>query len=130
MAKATNNVIRGQTFKGLCHLKTVNAAGQNAQPYVIQVSDVITVHLPPDSKATPAVPNNILSSAVSGQVTPNFGTPGDVAFVCPSGAGNPSSGQMLVGQNLGIDVWVTHSDGTVDIFEAASVINVSDPLNP
>lgn len=130
MAKATNNVIRGQTFKGLCHLKTVNAAGQNAQPYVVVPSDVVTVHLPPDSKAVPPVANNILSSAISGQVTPNFGIPGDVAFVCPAGAGNPGSGQMLVGTNLGIDVRVLHLDGTVDIFEAASVINVADPLNP
>lgn len=130
MANAKNNVIRGQTFRGLCHLKTLDVAGQNAQPYVIQVSDIVTVHLPPDTKATPTpIASVILSSAISGQVTPNFGTPGDVAFVCPA-TGLPSSLQMLVGQNLSIDVWVTHTDGTVDIFEAASIINVADPANP
>jgi hypothetical protein len=128
MAKATNNVTRGQTFKGLCHLKTVDVAGLNAQPYVVQTTDVVTVHLPPDSKATPPIASVILSSG-AGQVTPNFSVPGDVAFVCPA-TGTPSSLQMLVGQNLAIDVWVTHLDGTVDIFEKQSIINVADPANP
>lgn len=125
MANATNNVIRGQSFKGVAHLKTVDVAGLNAQPYVIDPSDVVEIHLPAD----PNAPNNgaavILSTANSGEVTRNSPDPGDVSFNGPPA----KTLLMAVGPNLAIDVKVIHTDASVDIFEQLSIINVADPAN-
>jgi hypothetical protein len=125
MANATNNVIRGQSFKGVAHLKTVDVAGLNPQPYVIVNTDVIEVHLPADPNAPNSGAPVILSTANSGEVTRNSPDPGDVSFNGP-----PAKTLLMeVGPNLALDVKVTHLDGSIDIFEQLSIINVTDPAN-
>lgn len=123
MANASITVIRGQTFKFIAHLKTVDLAGQNAQPYVFQGGDVATAHLPPDPSLAPGVTNVIVTGTIN---TPQDG---DASFVVPA-TGGVNTSQINIGNNQAIDVWVTHTDGSIDVFEKQAIFNCVAPANP
>lgn len=125
MSNAANTIIRGQSFKGVAHLKTVDSGGSNAQPYAFQVGDVVEMHLPADTNAPNSGAPVILSTANVGEITVDTPDPGDITFNGP-----PAKTLLtLVGTNLALDVKVTHTDGSIDLFEKEKIINIKDPDN-
>jgi hypothetical protein len=117
----------GQTLKGIINLRTIDPTTGAVNPYVIQSGAVIQLKFP-GAGAGPGLQGTsvVLSTANSGEITIVSSTASQITFSM-----SPTKSNLLfVTTSAAVDCIITNTDGSEDIFEAASVYNIQAIKNP